>query len=162
VYGPVSYIGTSGTRVTTKVPVRIGSMYIIMLEKTGDDWTAVSSGKLQHFGVLSQVTNNDKFSQPSRNQAIRAWGESECRILTSYCGSKIAADILDRNNNPASHLNMIESILNADKPTNIQCAVDRVKNPIGLSKPLMLVRHMTMISGYAFQYKPHQSTWKPS
>lgn len=153
VYGPVSYIGTSGKRVTTIAPVRIGSVYMMLLEKTGDDWTAVSSGKLQAFGVLSQVTNNDKFSQPSRNQAIRALGESEVRIYAAYAGSKITADLIDRNNSPVTHKQMLESILRADKPTNIETSVDRVAVPIGNSKPQLLVKHMCLCSGFRFVYK---------
>jgi hypothetical protein len=154
-YGPVSYVGDSGTRVTTKKPVRIGSMYIVLLEKTGDDWTAVSSGKLQAFGVLAQVTNSDKFSQPSRNQAIRALGESEVRIYTAYCGGKVTADILDRNNNPDTHRAILDSILESETPTNIETAVDRKKIPIGQSKPLHLIRHMAQTAGYKFIYKKH-------
>lgn len=156
-YGPVSYIGNSGRRVTTINPVRIGSVYMILLEKTGDDWTAVSSGKLQHFGVLSQVTNADKFSQPTRNQAIRALGESEVRIYTSYAGPAITADILDRNNNPATHRQILESILHAEKPTDIANSVNRDLVPLGGSKPLQLVKHILEIQGIRFVYKPHTS-----
>lgn len=158
VFGPVSYIGNSGQRVVTKNPVRIGSVYIILLEKTADDWTAVSSGKLQHFGVLSQVTNADKFSQPSRQQAIRALGESEVRIYVSYAGPHITADILDRNNNPATHRQILHSILAADQPTNIDVSVDRSKVPLGGSKPLQLVKHILECGGVRFIYAPHQQT----
>lgn len=159
-YGPVSYIGTSGVKVTTTSPVRIGSVYIVLLEKTGDDWTAVSSGKLQHFGVLSQVTNNDKFSQPSRNQAIRALGESEVRIMVSYTSPKLIADVMDRNNNPICHKAILESILSSNIPTNIDSAVNRVHIPIGSNKPQLLVRHMTMCSGWEFMYTQHVPSWK--
>jgi hypothetical protein len=155
-YGPVTYVGNSGRRVTTKNPVRIGSLYVILLEKTGDDWTAVSSGKLQHFGVLSQVTNADKFSQPTRNQAIRALGESEVRIYTSYAGTKITANILDRNNNPTTHKHIVQAILEAEKPTDIESAVDRSVVPVGGSKPLQLVKHIAEINGWRFSFKPHQ------
>lgn len=154
-YGPVSYIGNSGVRVTTVDPVRIGSVYIMLLEKTADDWTAVSSGKTQHFGVLSQVTNADKFSQPTRQQAIRALGESEVRIYVSYVGPKTTADILDRNNNPATHRQILDSILSSDQPTNIDSAVDRKKVPLGGSKPLQLVKHVAECAGWRFRYAPH-------
>jgi len=161
VYGPVSYIGYSGKRVTTINPVRIGSVYILLLEKIGDDWTAISSGKLQHYGILSQVTNSDKYSQPSRQQAIRALGESEVRIYTSYTSPEITADILDRNNNPTTHKQILETILSADKPTDILSAVDRTKYPLGGSKPLGLVRHICQISGYTFEYKKFEPEDKP-
>ena len=154
-YGPVSYIGESGIRCTTELPVRIGSMYMLLLEKTGDDWTAVSSGKLQHFGVLSQVTNSDKFSQPSRNQAIRALGESEVRIMVSYTSAELTSDIMDRNNNPNSHKHILHSILDSAKPTDIDLAVNRDVVPIGKSKPLLLVKHMCNCAGFSFIQTPH-------
>lgn len=155
VYGPVTYVGNSGNRVTTRKPVRIGSMYIILLEKTGDDWTAVSSGKLQHFGVLSQVTNSDKFSQPSRTQAIRAWGESEVRVGVSYAGPHVMTEILDRNSNPATHRQILHSVLQAETPTSIESVVDRTKVPLGGSKPLQLVKHIAECGGWKFIYRPH-------
>lgn len=158
-YGPVSYVGNSGRLVKTKNPVRIGSMYILLLEKIGDDWTAVSSGKLQHFGVLSQVTNSDKYSQPTRNQAIRAWGEAEMRILASYAGTHVTAEVMDRNNNPLTHKEIVYNILKAPQPTNIQLAVDRTRIPLGGSKPLQLIKHVAQVSGFDFQYQPHQPTY---
>jgi DNA-directed RNA polymerase beta subunit len=157
-YGPVTYVGNSGRKVTTKLPVRIGSMYIILLEKIGDDWTAVSSGKLQHFGVLSQVTNTDKYSSPTRTQAIRALGEAEVRIYVSYAGPRITAEILDRNNNPKTHQYQVQRILEADQPTNILNTVDRGEIPLGGSKPLQLVKHVLECGGTKFRYTPHLET----
>lgn len=158
-YGPVEYVGNSGRRVRTKKNVRIGSMYIILLEKIGDDWTAVSSGKLQHFGVLSQVTNTDKFATPTRNQAIRAWGESEVRIGVSYVGPHFVADMMDRNNNPATHRMILQSILESDKPSAIQMAVDRNVIPLGGAKPLQLVKHIAECGGWRFTYKNYLPNW---
>lgn len=159
-YGPVSYIGNSGRRVTTKMPVRIGEMYIILLEKIGDDWTAVSSGKVQHFGVLSQVTNTDKYATPSRNQAIRAWGEAEVRIGVSYVGPLFVADMMDRNNNLSTHRFILQRILNSEKPTDIPHAVDRNLIPLGGARPLQLVKHIAECSGWKFIYKPYVPNWQ--
>lgn len=160
-YGPVTYVGNSGRKVVTKRPVRIASVYIIILEKIADDWTAVSSGKLQHFGVLSQVTNADKYAAPTRTQAIRAWGEAEVRILVSYAGARITADILDRNNNPFTHKHMLQQILRAPKPTAIQTIVDRKIMPLGGSKPLQLVRHIAQCGGWKFVYEKPNTAYAP-
>ena len=154
-YGPVTYTGASGRTDTTKDPVRIASMYIMLLEKIGDDWTAVSSAKTQHFGVLAQVTNTDKHSTPSRNQAIRALGESEVRIYTSYVGTKVTADIMDRSNNPITHEHILFNILDAAKPTDIPSVVDRKKIPLGGARPLKLVKHIAQCAGWRFVYKPY-------
>jgi len=152
--GPVSYIGNSGKRVTTKAPVRISSLYMMLLEKIGDDWAAVSSGKLQHFGILSQLTKSDKYSQPTRNQAVRAIGETEARIFISYCGQKLAAELMDRNNNPLTHKQTVWNILDSPVPTNIDYVIDRKYIKLGGAKPIQLVSHVLMCGGIKLMYKP--------
>jgi hypothetical protein len=159
-YGPVSYVGYSGQRVTTKNPVRIGSVYMILLEKIGDDWTAVSSGKTQHFGVLSQVTNTDKFASPTRQQAIRAWGESEVRIAVSYVGPLFVAEMLDRNNNAQTHKQILHKLLSAPQPTDVYTLVDRAAIPLGGARPLQLVKHIAECGGWKFVYHPHIPSWE--
>jgi hypothetical protein len=154
-YGPVTYVGRSGKRVTTKTPARIAPVYFMLLEKTGDDWTAVSSGKTQHFGVLAQVTNADKYSQPTRTQAIRALGEAEVRIYVSYAGVRITAEQMDRNNNPHTHEHLLYNLLRAEKPTDIWCAVDRSVIPFGGAKPQQLVNHIAECAGWEFAYQPY-------
>ncbi len=152
-YGPVTYVGNSGNQVVTKNPVRIGSLYIMLLEKTGDDWTAVSSGMLQHFGVLAPIPKSMRYAKPSRTQAIRAIGETEARIYVSYVGSETTVEILDRNNSVTSHEAVVDSILNAKQPTNIINAVDRKKVPIGNSRPLQIVKHILQCAGAQFVYR---------
>lgn len=154
-YGPVTYRGHNGQYVTTKRKIRIASVYMILLEKTGDDWAAVSSGKLQHFGVLSQVTNSDKYSTPTRTNSIRAHGEAEVRNDISYVGPRPTAELMDRNNNPATHKFMLHSILNADQPTNIFEAVDRNVIPLGGHKALQLIKHYALCGGWKFMWSPY-------
>lgn len=154
-YDKLTYTGSTGIKRVTKEKIRIGSIYIMLLEKTGDDWTAVSSGKFQNFGVLAKITSRDRYSQPSRNQAIRAWGESELRIISAYCGPFIAAELLDRNSNISTHRAVINSIVQASNPVNIRCAVDRKENPLGKARPLQLVKHLAYCGGWKFAYKPY-------
>lgn len=151
-YGPVSYIGNSGQRITTKNNVRIGSVYIMLLEKIGDAWSAVSSGKLQHFGILSQLTKADKFSQPTRNQAVKAVGETEGRILASYTKQNLVAEIMDRNNNPVTHKEIVWGILRSDVPSMIPELIDRSKIPFGGAKPIQLINHLAQCSGWQYVY----------
>ncbi len=152
-YGPVTYVGNSGNRVVTKNPVRIGSLYIMLLEKTGDDWTAVSSGMLQHFGVLAPIPKSLRYAKPSRTQAIRAIGETEARIYASYVGPEITVDILDRNNSVTSHEAVVDSILRAKIPTNIDNSINRKQVPMGNSRPLQIVKHIGQCAGWEFRYR---------
>lgn len=154
IIGPVTYRGTSGEVVTTHDNVLIGSVYFILLEKIADDWAAVSSGKLQHFGVLSQVSSSDKYSTPARMQPVRVLGEAEVRIFVSYVGADVTAELLDRSNNPFAHEQVVQSILNAEQPTNIMRAVDRRVVPYGGSKPHQLVNHIAACGGWKFVNLP--------
>lgn len=153
--GPVTYVGNSGKVITTKYPVLIGSMYIVELEKTGDDWTAVSSGKWQIFGALAHLSKQDKHSTPIRYQPIRAFGEAEIRIITSYMGALVAAELLDRNGNVTSHTEIARSIISAPVPTNIVDVIDRDKYPLGMARALQLIKHLALCGGWNFVYRPH-------
>lgn len=152
-YGPVTYVGNSGQKVTTVDPVRIGGMFMMLLEKTAEnDLSAVSSAKLQHFGVLSQLTKTDKHLQPTRNQPVKGIGESEERIIASYAGERAIAEMMDRNNTPITHKEIVWNLLNADKPTNVKSVVDRKKIPLGGSKPLNIVDHALLCAGVRFVF----------
>lgn len=158
-YGPVTFEDEEGNVHTTKEPVRIGSMCMLLLEKIADDWSAVSSGPLQIFGVLTQISSSDKYASPTRKNAIRTWGEAEIRIMISYAGSKITAETLDRNNNPLTHEHILYKILEADYPTNIDQVVDRSVVPLGGAKPLQYVKHLLQCAGVEFTFKPYVSSW---
>lgn len=154
--GPVTYRDASGEMTTTIEPMLIGQIYFILLEKTGDDWTSVSSGKLQSFGILSHINNQDKHASPWRQQAIRAWGETETAIGVAYMSTYIMAEIQDRNNNIASHRFGVYNILRSDKPSAIDVLVDRTKIPLGSAKPLELVKHLALCNGWEVTYQPYQ------
>lgn len=153
---PVTYRDHSNEMVTTVESMLIGEIYFIMLEKTGDDWTAVPSGRLQNFGILSHINNQDKNASPWRQQAIRAWGETETAIGVSYMGARVMAEIMDRNNNIESHRQGIYSILRADNPSDIDVLVDRKVIPLGNAKPLELVHHLALCNGWKFTFKPYE------
>jgi len=156
----ITYRGNSGKMVTTvKKNIMMGSTYFMILEKDGQDWAAVGSAKTQIHGVLAQITNADKYAQPWRSQAIRAYGESEVRILVSYVGPHFTAELLDRNNNPETHKAVLYSIYESATPTNIPMAVDRKKIPYGGSKPLQLVNHILEVGGTRFKYTPYTPNW---
>ena len=151
-YGPVTYIGNSGNKITTNEPVRIGSVYMMLLEKIADDGSAVSSSKLQNFGILAKLSKADKNAQPVKNQAVKIVGETEGRILATHIGQKPMAEIMDRNNNPITHKHLVWNLLNADNPANVDSLVDRSQIPYNQTKPLQLVNHIAACSGYRYKY----------
>lgn len=154
VYGPVRYIGNSGKEVTTYYPVRVGTMYCILLEKTADDWSAVSSAKSQHFGILTPITKSDKYSSPIKESPVRIIGETEGRTYAAACGREAVAEMMDRSNNQSTHRMICTNIMRAKTPTNIPEAVDRSIVPLGNARPVQLLNSKTVSMGFVLDYVP--------
>lgn len=152
-YGPVTYTDSAGNVVTTHKPVLIGGMHMMLLEKLGEDWSAVASAKVNHFGVPAKLSNHDKNTTPGRQAPIRGLGESETRSTVCTIGPEATMELIDRSNNLEAHQVMIESILRADKPTAIKNAVPRDKVPFGNSRPVQIIKHVLECRGMVFKYK---------
>jgi len=150
IYGPVTYRGDSGRLVTTKSPFVIGGLYILLLEKIGNTWAGVASAKLQHFGIPAKLTNADKYSGPGRQQPVRFIGESEGRLISAMCEGDTTAEILDQTNNPLAHRYIVNNILRAKKPTDIEEVIDRNLIPRGNGRILTLIRHVMECGGIRF------------
>lgn len=153
-FGPVTYVGNSGRKVVTKEDIRVAPLYMMLLEKIADDWSSVSTGNLQHFGILSQITKAEKFAMPYRNSPVRTIGETEGRIFTGYCGREAIAEMMDKSNNPATQRNMVWNVLDSANPTNIQEVVDRNFITLGGTKPKQILGHMFGCHGFKMVYEP--------
>jgi hypothetical protein len=148
VYGPVSFTDKSGNRVVTKYPVRIGPVYMLLLEKISDDGSSVSSAKLSATGIITTISKNEKFTLPIKEAAIRVIGETEGRIYASYLKSPEGTiEALSRNMDPLSHAEVMRSILKADNPTNIERAVDRSMVGYNGNKALLLTKSILGVIG---------------
>lgn len=156
--GPVLITKRNGEKVWTKQAVMVGSMYVILLEKIGDDLSAVASGKTQHHGVLAQIGKQDKYSDSIRNQPIKGIGEPDGRLMVAYCPLPFIAELMDRNNNPLVHKEVIANTLSAANPTNIKCLIDRKKFFYGSTKPIQFLEHLSVCSGWKFVYHSHKKT----
>ena len=160
VYGKVKFRGNSGEWRTSKNNIRIAPVYMMLLEKIGDDAGGVSSSKLQHFGILSQLTKYDKFSKPARLQSTRIFGDAEVRNMASYIGPEFVAEQIDRNNNPITHKAVLRKLFHSDTPSNIESLVNRNEIPYGGSKPLQLNIHILQCAGIEYAYKPYNQEIK--
>ena len=153
-YGPVTYRDQAGKMVTTKDNVLSGDLYIMLLEKIGEDWSSVASVKTQPFGLPSKLNNSDRASTPGRETAIRSCGESETRSYNSVVGAVPTNELIDQTNNPMAHIAVVNAILTAAQPTNIERAVDRNVIPFGNSRPVALLNHLLECRGLKLVYKP--------
>ena len=153
VMGPVTYRGQSGRVVTTIKNILIGDMYLMLLEKTGMDFSGVASSKRNHFGLPAKLTNGDKHSEPVRAQPIREWGEAESRLGCAASDGKDGnpvAEMIDLSANPSSHRAATEELFRAPKPTDIKRIIDRVKIPLGKHRSQAMVAHQAECAGWKF------------
>lgn len=153
-YDTVTYTDQAGNFRETKDKVLIGPLYMMLLEKIGDDWSSVASVKVQQFGLPSKLNNSDRASTPGRETAIRSFGESETRSYNCTVGPVPTLELLDQTNNPQSHKAVIEALLSSEFSSNIERAVDREKIPYGNSRPVNLFDHLLECADIRLVYAP--------
>lgn len=152
--GPITYRDLKGDLVTTRRPVIVASVYVMLLEKTGDEWSGVSSTKLQHFGIPAKINKHDKYATPARPMPVRILGESEVRLMVAACGSAPVAELVEMSNSPVLHKHIVANILTSDTPTRIESVVTD-KRLIGRGgRNLAFVHHGLEISGVRFVRQP--------
>lgn len=144
---PVTYIGDSGKKVRTLKNFIVGTNYILLLEKIGDDWGATSIPKRQHHGIPGKLTDTDKSSLPWRNQAFKVFGESEVRLLMGVCDPQYVASLITLPNSPSMCMEVARNILTADKPTDIHMVADYQKYAKTPGRALQYFNHILETTG---------------
>ncbi len=122
--GKCTYEDEDGNVLTTTNRILIGAVPMLLLERAGNTFSAVSSPKLQHFAAPAKQSKADRHSSHSKQQPTR-FGESESRNQNHACSGILGQEMNDRANNPRSHDSELKSIFYADVPSDIENAVPR-------------------------------------
>jgi len=153
----VSYRDELGNIVETNEDIRIGQLYIMVLEKIANTYSAVSSSKVNNFGFPVKGTNFDKHKYPHSLTPTKTLGETETRILTSFMPPEGIADLFDITLNPIAHKFLIKSILESNIAFNTSFNIDREVVPYGNTKSLSILQHIFTASGFEYIYTPEDS-----
>lgn len=148
----VTWISDMGRVETSMEPVMIGGMYIMVLEKTGHDWSAVDVPKRQVHGVPTKVSARDKHNLPYRQSPLRFFGEAEIRNYSGILGGDWAADMLDRANNPKAQEAIWKQVIENETPTNLEFTIDRKAIPVGNSLSISYLNNAMYCNGAQFAY----------
>lgn len=138
--GKLTFVDYFGNTVETANDIIIGQIYYVLLEKVANDYSAVSSAKLQHFGLPSKPSGESKYSEPIKMTPVR-FGESEYRLFVATAGGRNTAELADRSNNISVHENTLQNLLNAAQPSNVYNLVDRKTFPIGQGFLQRVIHH---------------------
>lgn len=147
---PLTFTMDDGTKVRTEASFIVGSLYIIRLDKTGRESFSISAGKYQQFGTIAKQHSADKYRRPIREQPLKFMGEAECRHLNAYTPQGTTAELHDRSNNPLVMDEILKSLLTHETPSNIDCAVDRTKFPLGRNRSMLIANHVLSCEGVKF------------
>lgn len=142
-----------GRKVMSKNKGTIGKQYIIILEKTGDEYSAVSVPVLQHQGIPGKLTKADKQSSPGRPQATRITGETEGRLIVSYTNYQALAILLDIANSPTTLRAVCRTLLKHPTPSKVERIVDREKYPRGNNRIIRIGNDGLYAAGFVFEYR---------
>ncbi|QXN70537.1 putative RNA polymerase subunit beta [Bacillus phage vB_BspM_AgentSmith] len=149
--GKVSYMDDLGNYVTTDENIRMGKLYFLVLEKIANDYSAVSSSRVNNFGFPIRTNNRiDKFKYPHSLAPTKTLGETEVRIITSYTPPETIAELVDQNLSLTTHKQIIKQILESGTAFDGNLHLDRTANPYGNSKSLAVLKHMFNASGFDF------------
>lgn len=152
--GKVSYVDELGRRVTTKEDVRIGQLYILMLEKIANTYSGVSSAKVNNFGFPVKSTNLDKHKYPHSLTPTKTVSETEGRIIASMAEPEMISELFDLTLNTTSHKLLVKSILESDKAFDPTFNIDRDQNPYGNTRSLAIMKHMFTAAGFDYEHVP--------
>lgn len=153
--GPVWYRGQSGRESVTVNDILVADTYVVLLEKTGSDWSGVASAKHQHHGLPAKLSRQDKYSLPSRANPVRIFGEAEVRLTTTTTTGDVVSEMLEMSNSPAAHKNVVRNILMAQHPSNIEDVLDRNEITEGSNRSQVFVAHALECAGIRFVYVDH-------
>lgn len=153
--GPVWYRGMSGHESVTVNDIMIANTYMVLLEKTGSDWSGVASARHQHYGLPAKLSKQDKYSLPSRANPVRIFGEAEVRLTTTATDDDSVSEMLEMSNSPGAHKNVVANILRAEFPSNIEDVLDRDQITTGSNRSQVFVHHALQCAGLEFFYVDH-------
>lgn len=154
--GKLTFTDELGNKVTTKEDIRVGQLYFMVLEKIANDYSGVSSAKVNNFGFPVKGTNLDKFKYPHSLTPTKTGGETEFRILESFADPELTAEIIDVTLNPISHKLLIKHILESDIPFDTNFDIDRTEVEYGNTKSLAILKHIFNAAGFDFVHEEAQ------
>lgn len=156
---PLTFRGPDGNMITTVESFIVGQLYMIRLDKTGREFSAVSAGKFQSFGTIAKRHSADKNRRPVSENPIKFMGESEARHLEAYVGDNVCAEIHSRANNPVEAAEIVKNILMSEVPMNLDEVIDRAKFPLGHNRSMEILRHVMECDGIKFTTRKQESNY---
>lgn len=144
-----------GKTESTIEKILIAPLPIMLLDKTAEDTLTVATAAHGPFGVLIKYNQADKYRMPWKDSPARTLGESEYRAFIAHTKDpEMAADMMDRSNNPAVQLEMGRQFVSNEHPGGIEEIIDRTKLDYGNGRPHEIMNNFFQAYGVCLKYVP--------
>jgi len=154
-YDKLTFKDSFGNTIETEIPIRIGTLYYMVLDKTSiGQNTATSSSRTNAFGFPIKASGSEKnrLPQVANQSPIKNLSETEVRIITSLADPEFIAELMDTTLNKVTHQNVIKQILESKEAFPI-INIDRNIVPYN-PKSLAILKHICQSAGFTFEYEP--------
>lgn len=135
-----------GEKEWTKNEFYVGLVETLRLDKTGREFSSISSMYLNFMGTID-ASNQGRGSFPINLKALKWGGPSEHRLLEGF-GPGNYDEAHNRANDPAVHRQIVTGLYNSPTPTNPGYLVDRKKFPMGDSQVDRMIRNIHRAEGF--------------
>lgn len=162
-YGPVTHqLIEDGKSETTKDPILIAPLPIMLLDKTAEDTLTVATAAHGPFGVLIKHNQADKYSKPWKDSPARTIGESEARAYAAHTQDpEMIADMMDRASNPVVQLQMARELVSNEHSGAIENIIDRSQYDYGDTRPIGIATNFLNCYGVEMVYVPEEGRIYP-
>jgi len=143
---PVTYVDTNGNTVTTLVPVLIGEVQQLILEKILHKPAAVAGAPRGTYGLIIPPSKSTKYNTPGNQTAPRGIGESESRNAASVLPKGEINEVLQMSTDPKAHASSVRKIYTGPNPCQVPDSLDRDGEP-SIGRAAAYVRHILRCYG---------------
>lgn len=131
--------------------IRINRLYFMLLDRTGRDFLAVASSKVNNYLIPIKPGGSYKHHHQHSQTPITSLSETESQIIAGYA-DEMLAEMFDVTLNPSSHRALSKDILETGGKFNTDFDIDRQAIPYGGAMPVKLLRHVFRCAGLEFEY----------
>lgn len=135
-----------GEKELTKNTFYVGFVETLRLDKTGREFSSMSSMYLNYLGTID-ASGAGTGNYPVKYKAIKFGGEAERRLMAAY-GKKAFDEIHNTANSPDAHRELVRGLYLSHTPTSPGYLLDRTKYPLGTSQIDKLVDNLHTCEGF--------------
>lgn len=135
-----------GTKEWSKDSFYVGMVDTLRLDKTGREFSSVSSPQFNFLGGMECVVSQSH-SYPVNNKGIKWGGESERRCVSGY-QKKYFDEIHNTSNHPDLQRDITRGLYKTMTPTAPGVLIDRLRYPLGTSQYDKLISNIHRCEGF--------------